>query len=100
MNNAGTAPGGGPWDHIDRWRRVLEVNLWGVINGVQSFTPRMLEQNTPCAIINTGSKQGITSPPGNPAYNMSGRPRYATTPSGSLTALRNTDGGHGSARTC
>ena len=44
MNNAGTAPGGGPWDHIDRWRRVLEVNLWGVINGVQSFTPRMLEQ--------------------------------------------------------
>jgi len=28
MNNAGTAPGGGPWDHIDRWRRVLEVNLW------------------------------------------------------------------------
>jgi NAD(P)-dependent dehydrogenase (short-subunit alcohol dehydrogenase family) len=40
MNNAGTAPGGGPWEHIDRWRRVLEVNLWGVINGVHSFTPR------------------------------------------------------------
>ena len=39
MNNAGTAPGGGPWDHIERWRRVLEVNLWGVINGVQTFTP-------------------------------------------------------------
>ena len=71
MNNAGTAPGGGPWDHIDRWRRVLEVNLWGIINGVQSFTPRMLEQNTPCAIINTGSKQGITSPPGDTAYNVS-----------------------------
>jgi NADP-dependent 3-hydroxy acid dehydrogenase YdfG len=34
MNNAGTAPGGGPWDHIDRWKRVLEVNLWGVIHGV------------------------------------------------------------------
>ena len=46
MNNAGTAPGGGPWEHIDRWRRVLEVNLWGVINGVQSFTPRMLAQGT------------------------------------------------------
>jgi NAD(P)-dependent dehydrogenase (short-subunit alcohol dehydrogenase family) len=57
MNNAGTAPGGGPWEHIDRWRRVLEMNLWGAINGVQSFTPRMLEQGTPCAIINTGSKQ-------------------------------------------
>ncbi len=71
MNNAGTAPGGGPWEHIDRWRRVLEVNLWGVINGVQSFTPRMLEQRTPCAIINTGSKQGITCPPGDTAYNVS-----------------------------
>src|SRR5215470_10142865 len=57
MNNAGTAPGGGPWEKIDRWRQVLEVNLWGVINGVQTFTPRMLEQGTPCAIINTGSKQ-------------------------------------------
>ena len=42
MNNAGTSPGGGPWEHIDRWRRVLEVNLWGVINGVQAFTPHML----------------------------------------------------------
>lgn len=71
MNNAGTAPGGGPWDHIDRWRRVLEVNLWGVINGVQSFAPRMLAQGTPCAIINTGSKQGITCPPGDTAYNVS-----------------------------
>jgi NAD(P)-dependent dehydrogenase (short-subunit alcohol dehydrogenase family) len=71
MNNAGTAPGGGPWDHIDRWRRVLDVNLWGVINGVQCFAPRMLEQATPCAIINTGSKQGITCPPGDTAYNVS-----------------------------
>lgn len=71
MNNAGTAPGGGPWQHIDRWRRVLDVNLWGVINGVQSFTPHMLEQGTPSAIINTGSKQGITCPPGDTAYNVS-----------------------------
>jgi NAD(P)-dependent dehydrogenase (short-subunit alcohol dehydrogenase family) len=71
MNNAGTAPGGGPWEHIDRWRRVLEVNLWGVINGAQSFTPRMLDQGTACAIINTGSKQGITCPPGDTAYNVS-----------------------------
>ncbi|MEJ0020397.1 MAG: SDR family NAD(P)-dependent oxidoreductase [Acetobacteraceae bacterium] len=71
MNNAGTSPGGGPWEHINRWRRVLEVNLWGVINGVQSFTPRMLEQGTPCAIVNTGSKQGITCPPGDTAYNVS-----------------------------
>jgi NAD(P)-dependent dehydrogenase (short-subunit alcohol dehydrogenase family) len=71
MNNAGTAPGGGPWDHIDRWKRVLDVNLWGVINGVQTFSPAMLAQNTPCAIVNTGSKQGITCPPGDTAYNVS-----------------------------
>jgi NAD(P)-dependent dehydrogenase (short-subunit alcohol dehydrogenase family) len=71
MNNAGTAPGGGPWDNIDRWRRVLDVNLWGVINGVQAFAPAMLAQGTPCAIINTGSKQGITCPPGDTAYNVS-----------------------------
>ena len=71
MNNAGTAPGGGPWEHIDRWRRVLEVNLWGVINGVQTFSPAMIAQRTPCAIVNTGSKQGITCPPGDTAYNVS-----------------------------
>jgi NAD(P)-dependent dehydrogenase (short-subunit alcohol dehydrogenase family) len=71
MNNAGTAPGGGPWDHYDRWRTVLEVNLWGVINGVQTFTQAMIDQKTPGAIINTGSKQGITCPPGDTAYNVS-----------------------------
>ena len=71
MNNAGTAPGGGPWDHYERWQRVLGVNLWGVINGVQTFSPAMLAQKTACAIVNTGSKQGITCPPGDTAYNVS-----------------------------
>jgi len=71
MNNAGTGASAGPWDGVETWRRVLDVNLWGVINGVQVFTPRMLAQNTDCAIINTGSKQGITCPPGNTAYNVS-----------------------------
>ena len=71
MNNAGTAPGGGPWDRIDRWKRVLDVNLWGVIHGVQTFAPAMLAQKTAGAIVNTGSKQGITCPPGDTAYNVS-----------------------------
>jgi NAD(P)-dependent dehydrogenase (short-subunit alcohol dehydrogenase family) len=71
MNNAGTAPGGGPYEAIDRWRRVLEVNLWGAINGVQTFIPGMLAQRTLCAVVNTGSKQGITCPPGDAAYNVS-----------------------------
>ena len=70
MNNAGTSPGGGPWDHYERWRRVLSVNLWGVINGVHAFTQAIIDQGTPCAIVNTGSKQGITCPPGDTAYNI------------------------------
>src|SRR5471030_2230873 len=91
MNNAGTAPGGGPWEHIDRWRRVLEVNLWGVINGVQTFSPAMLEQRTGCAIINTGSKQGITCPPGDSAYNVS-KAGVKVTTEALAHSLRNEDG--------
>jgi NAD(P)-dependent dehydrogenase (short-subunit alcohol dehydrogenase family) len=71
MNNAGTGVAAGPWDGIENWHRVLEVNLWGVIHGVQAFAPRMLAQRSACAIVNTGSKQGITCPPGNTAYNVS-----------------------------
>src|SRR4051795_6009170 len=71
MNNAGVAGGGGPWANYDAWRRLLEINLWGVINGVQTFAPAMVKQGTPGAIVNTGSKQGITTPPGNTAYNVS-----------------------------
>ena len=46
------------------------VNLWGPINGVQSFAKAMIDQGTPAAIVNTGSKQGITTPPGDTAYNV------------------------------
>ena len=60
MNNAGTAPGGGPWDHIDRWRRVLDVNLWGVINGVRAFVPVLLEQDAG-HVVNTASLAGVTT---------------------------------------
>jgi NAD(P)-dependent dehydrogenase (short-subunit alcohol dehydrogenase family) len=91
MNNAGTAPGGGPWDHIDRWRRVLDVNLWGVINGVQLFAPAMLAQSTPCAIVNTGSKQGITCPPGDTAYNVS-KAGVKVLTEALAHSLRNTEG--------
>lgn len=92
MNNAGTAPGGGPWEHIDRWRHVLEVNLWGVINGVQTFTPSMLEQKTACAIVNTGSKQGITCPPGDTAYNVS-KAGVKVLTEALAHSLRNAEGG-------
>ncbi|WP_262029835.1 SDR family NAD(P)-dependent oxidoreductase [Microvirga sp. Mcv34] len=71
MNNAGTEGGGEMFGDLQRWHAILETNLWGVINGVQVFAPSMIDQKTPCAIINTGSKQGITTPPGNTAYNIS-----------------------------
>jgi NAD(P)-dependent dehydrogenase (short-subunit alcohol dehydrogenase family) len=70
MNNAGVSAGGGVFDHYDGWQQVLGVNLWGVINGVHTFAQAMINQGTPAAIINTGSKQGITCPPGNTAYNV------------------------------
>ncbi len=70
MNNAGGGPTAGPFEHYDRWQQVLGANLWGVINGVHVFTPAMVAQGTSGVIINTGSKQGITTPPGNTAYNV------------------------------
>ncbi len=69
MNNAAiSGKGSDNWTGLDAWRRILEVNLWGVVHGVHAFTPRLLEQDSRSAIINTGSKQGITNPPGFPAY--------------------------------
>ena len=71
MNNAGTGGGGGLFADPDRWRRIIDVNLMGVVNGVQTFAPEMIRQESPAAIVNTGSKQGITCPPGDTAYNVS-----------------------------
>ena len=72
MNNAGIGFNPGkPWEDDEGWRRLLDVNLWGAINGVQAFVPAMLAQAGPGLVVNTGSKQGITLPPGNSAYNVS-----------------------------
>jgi NAD(P)-dependent dehydrogenase (short-subunit alcohol dehydrogenase family) len=70
MNNAAREGGGGLFGDPQRWRDTLATNLWGVINGVQVFGPALMDQGKPAAIINTGSKQGITCPPGDTAYNV------------------------------
>jgi NAD(P)-dependent dehydrogenase (short-subunit alcohol dehydrogenase family) len=70
MNNAGVQPGSAMFGPAADWERVLGVNLWGVIHGSQIFAPGMIERGRPGLIINTGSKQGITTPPGDPAYNV------------------------------
>jgi NAD(P)-dependent dehydrogenase (short-subunit alcohol dehydrogenase family) len=71
MNNAGIQPGSQMFGPVQDWQRILGVNLWGVIHGSQAFAPGMIERGRPGLIINTGSKQGITTPPGDPAYNVS-----------------------------
>jgi NAD(P)-dependent dehydrogenase (short-subunit alcohol dehydrogenase family) len=71
MNNAGIQPGSRMFGPAANWQRIIGVNLWGVINGSQVFAPGMIERGRPGLIINTGSKQGITTPPGDPAYNVS-----------------------------
>jgi NAD(P)-dependent dehydrogenase (short-subunit alcohol dehydrogenase family) len=71
MNNAGISLRTTAWSNADSWRKLLDVNLWGVINSLQAFVGDMIAQGGPALIINTGSKQGITNPPGNPAYNVS-----------------------------
>jgi NAD(P)-dependent dehydrogenase (short-subunit alcohol dehydrogenase family) len=71
MNNAGIQPGSSIFDPQGTWDRVLAVNLGGAVLGTREFVPAMLAAGTPGLVINTGSKQGITTPPGDPAYNVS-----------------------------
>jgi len=71
MLNAGVQPGSSLFGPIEDWTRVIDVNLWGVIHGARAFVPGMIERGRPGAVIATGSKQGITTPPGDPAYNLS-----------------------------
>jgi NAD(P)-dependent dehydrogenase (short-subunit alcohol dehydrogenase family) len=71
MNNAGIQPDTSIFSADANWESILGVNLLGVIHGTRTFGPNMLAHGEPGLIINTGSKQGITTPPGNPAYNVS-----------------------------
>ena len=72
MNNAGVGGGGrSAFSDIEGWHRILGVNLFGVVNGMQTFVPDMIEAGGPGVVVNTGSKQGITNPPGGAAYNVS-----------------------------
>lgn len=70
MNNAGISRPTRTFDQFDNWAQMMNVNFYGVLRGVQAFAPRMIEAGRPAVIINTGSKQGITTPPGNPGYNV------------------------------
>ncbi|MBB4100511.1 SDR family NAD(P)-dependent oxidoreductase [Sphingomonas kyeonggiensis] len=71
MNNAAISGGADALSGPAIWDQVIGVNLMGVLHGVQAFVPAMIESGRPAMIVNTGSKQGITQPPGNTAYNVS-----------------------------
>jgi len=63
-NNAGVAEHGAVWEvPLARWRRVLDVNLWGVIHGCLAFLPRMLAQRGAAHVVNTASMAGLVTPP-------------------------------------
>ncbi|QAU49304.1 SDR family NAD(P)-dependent oxidoreductase [Bradyrhizobium guangzhouense] len=71
MNNAGIQPGSTLFGEPDHWQHIIGVNMWAIINGTRIFAPNMIARSKAGVIINTGSKQGITTPPGDPAYNVS-----------------------------
>lgn len=69
-NNAGVATGGPLADMSDGdWAWVLGVNLYGVIHGIQSFVPRLIEQGHGGHVVNTSSLAGLVSVPGLGIYN-------------------------------
>lgn len=71
--NAGIGLNGG-WEDTNYFHKIMDVNLFGVIHGINTFLPLIQSSSSsssPAHIIITGSKQGITNPPGNPAYNAS-----------------------------
>lgn len=71
MNNAGVGKGGGPFTDMSTVHATMGVNTFGPIHGCLAFVPKMKASGEIGIIVNTGSKQGITMPPGNLTYNMS-----------------------------
>jgi len=74
-NNAGIVPSGRYrpiWEYpLEDWQWALDVNLMGIVHGIRSFVPRMLEQKTPAHIVNTASVAGLVSGAGSPVYSAS-----------------------------
>ncbi len=73
-NNAGVmGPAGDPlWElPVDEWQRVMAVNLWGVLHGIQAFLPVILDSGEAGHVLNTASMQGVTSGALIPEYTVS-----------------------------
>ena len=71
VNNAGILQLGDAWQlSLDDWRRVIEVNLWGVIYGVRSFVPRMLATGDEGHLVNIGSMASLQPISNNGPYTV------------------------------
>jgi len=71
-NNAGVFCGGTTWGtSLNDYEWILNVNVWGVIHGIRTFVPILLEQNEPAHVVNTASMAGLTTGPATAAYFMS-----------------------------
>ena len=91
MNNAATRVAGGSSEDIAEWRRTMDVNFWAAVYAERAFLPRMIAADRPSMIVNTGSKQGITNPPGNTIYNVT-KSALKTYTEQLQHQLRNTEG--------
>ncbi len=91
MNNAATRVSGGTSEQVEDWRRTMDANFWAAVYAERAFLPKMAAQGSPAAIVNTGSKQGITNPPGNLIYNVT-KSALKTYTEGLQHQLRNTEG--------
>ena len=70
-NNAGVSVAGPSWmQTLADWEWVLGVNLWGVIHGIRTFTPILLQQGEEAHVVNTASIAGMISGPGMGVYNV------------------------------
>jgi NAD(P)-dependent dehydrogenase (short-subunit alcohol dehydrogenase family) len=70
-NNAGVVTLGSTWEQpFDDWRWVLDVDLWGVINGIRTFVPILLRQGTEGHVVNTASIAGLVPSPTIAPYNV------------------------------
>jgi NAD(P)-dependent dehydrogenase (short-subunit alcohol dehydrogenase family) len=71
-NNAGVFAGGLCWTQpVADYEWVLGVNMWGVIHGIRTFVPIMLERGDEGHIVNTASMAALTANPYAAAYHMS-----------------------------
>jgi len=70
-NNAGVFAGGLLWEEsLADYQWQMDVNIWGVVNGIRSFVPRMRQQEADCHIVNTASMAALTAMPYSGIYHM------------------------------